>query len=532
MKAYTVFSILAAAVLLCSCEDKLDIPQKGVTNVENFYQTDEDAMEAITAVYNNWRTTFVNGFLFKNLLADDLHKGGAWRDDNLDYENVYESVLTPANSSHVETYFSNLYSTIYLANLITDKFTAESAVKSRVLSEAKFFRAYCYFELVTLWGRAPLVTHVLNPDEYRQPNGDIPLLWAQIEQDLTEVINSDALPSKKDVNDNETNIRITREAATAYLGKAYLYEGKNKEAMQELLKVVTSAKYELIDDFGALYHMEADNCKEYVIETNRHFDTNNLFAQGGLLGVLINWTFNSFLTVKDPALAMSFYDFKIDQGFGFMNPTQTLRDAFLAEEGEEGYRLNLSMRTWEQLMAMGMDVIEMGVAGNEGLWRWKYLPKQSEEFVIAWGGNFSNTPVLRYADVLLMLAEACVKTNNPDADNYLNIVRTRAKLSPKLNITLEDVKLERRLELAMEALRFQDLSRWGDAPSVLADKGKKLPTFRVTARTAEGLPLSWGAEYADNEKPDAGFTPGRDEYLPFPQTEINVNDWLEQNPGY
>jgi hypothetical protein len=385
---------------------------------------------------------------------------------------------------------------------------------------------------VTLWGRAPLVTKVLNTDEYKQPNGDISLIWAQIEQDLTDAVNSNALPSKKDVNDNETNIRITSEAATAYLGKVYLYEGKNNEAVNELLKVVSSGKYELIDDFGALYHIEADNCREYVIETNRHFDTNNLFAQGGLLGVLINWTFNSFLTVKDPALAMSFYDFKIDQGFGFLNPTQILRDAFLKEEGEEGYRLNLSMKTWEYLMSIGMDVIDMGVAGNEGLWRWKYLPKQSEEFFIAWGGNYANTPVLRYADVLLMLAEACVKTNNTDASKYLNLVRARAKLNPKSGITMEDVKLERRLELAMEALRFQDLMRWGDAPSVLADKGKKLPTFRVTARTQQGLPLNWGPEYVDNEKPNAGFTVGRDEYLPFPQTEMNVNSLLEQNPGY
>jgi SusD family. len=529
---YLFISLMAiGAGMFSSCENKLDIPQKGVVSVEFFYQTDDDAMEAITAVYNNWRSVFTNGFQFKNLLADDLHKAGAFRQDNEDFQNVWELTISPSNCSHLQTYFSSLYQTIYKANLITDRFTPDSDIKSRVLAEAKFFRAYCYFELVNLWGRVPLVTKELSPSEYKQPNSEVDLIWAQIELDMTEAIQSGKLPSKSNVNDNETSLRLTKEAAYAYLGKIYLYQKKYSEAKAAFANVVSSGKYGLIDDFGAIYHMEADNCKEYLFEANRHFDPNNLFAQGGWLGILCNWHFGAYLVVNDIPLATSFYDFKMDQGYGFFNPSKTLRDAFIAEEGENGYRLNLSMKTWDQMNAMGVSVnSNAAFFGNEGIWRWKFLPKQSEEHFIQWGGNYSNTPALRYADVLLMMAEVCVQTGDPTADTYFNEVRTRAKMSNKTGVTLDDIKRERRLELAMEAVRFQDLVRWGDAATVLADKGKKLPTFRIT--TENNVPVSWVVEYVDNEKPDAGFTVGKDELLPFPQTEMNVNNLIEQNPNY
>jgi hypothetical protein len=532
MKTKYFFLSILFIGLCCSCEDLLDIPQKGVTSVENFYQSDEDAMEAVTAVYNNWRAAFTSGFQFKNLLADDLHKAGAYRGDNESFENVWELALTPSNCEYLGAYFQQLYQTIYKANLITEHFTNESEVKTRVLAEAKFFRAYCYFELVTLWGPVPLVTKELSPSEYQQPNGEIPKLWAQIETDLTEAINSNALPSKNNINDKETGIRVTKEAALAFLGKVYLYEGKYGEAKTELTKVVSSNLYELIDNFGDLYHIEADNCKEYLLETNRHNDANNMFAQGGWLGILCNWGFGSFLTIVDDAKATAAYDFKKDQGYAFFNPSKSLYDAFVAEETANGYRLNLSIKTWQQVMNMGISVTaNIRMFGNEGLWRWKFLPKQAEESTIMpWGGNYANTPVIRYADVLLMLAEAGVQTSDNTASNYLNTVRSRAQLGTKSPVTLADVKLERRLELAMEALRFQDLIRWGDAPAVLAEKGKQLPTFSITVTGTS--PTSWAVEYENNEKPDAGFTVGRDELLPFPQTEMNVNDIINQNPGY
>lgn len=140
-----------------------------------------------------------------------------------------------------------------------------------------------------------------------------------------------------------------------------------------------------------------------------------------------------------------------------------------------------------------------------------------------------------------MMAECCIQTGDPNADIYLNKVRTRAKLPAKSNVTMDDLKLERRLELAMEAVRFQDLIRWGDAPTILADKGKKLPTFMIVPAsgndltTAEGIynaQYTTSLSYTDNERDLAGWTPNRDELLPYPENEIEVNPNITQNPGY
>ena len=110
----------------------------------------------------------------------------------------------------------------------------------RAINEAKVFRAWASFELVTLFGTAPVVDHLLEPGEYRLGNSDPAEMWALIENDLNEAINSGTLPSKSDVNDAEGGIRITKETAQAFLGKAYLFEGKNSEAAAMLDNVIKS----------------------------------------------------------------------------------------------------------------------------------------------------------------------------------------------------------------------------------------------------------------------------------------------------
>ena len=160
--------------------DLLDIPQKGVENEENYYQTDEQCESAIAAVYASWRNAYsgrgekasqyANGFFLKNFLADDFNSGGA-RSDQVYAQEIYESAIVATNG-WVENYYKRLYATIYLANLVIERFdAAESEVKARNIAEAKFFRAICYFELTTLWGTPPLVDRVLkNSEEYKVPN--------------------------------------------------------------------------------------------------------------------------------------------------------------------------------------------------------------------------------------------------------------------------------------------------------------------------------------------------------------------------
>lgn len=313
-----LFSLL---FIFSSCnESLLDIPQMATKSEDNFYKTDDNAEAAVTAVYsawrvascgNSWAITYNCGFLLKNMLADEMRFGGSSRLDNTGLQECSESIITTTNEP-IRYYYQSLYKVIYLCNIMMEKFDAsESRVKARAIAEAKFFRAYCNFELVTLWGTAPLVDHVLTPSEYETPNSTVDALWAFIEEDLNVAISSGTLPSKTSIDDRNTGFRITKETANAYLGRAllYLYQGKYSEAE-------------------------------------------------------------------------SHFDFMPAQGYGFFHPTKSLYDAFVAEEGEEGYRLNNSVLTWDKVVAMNIYATQnRSLYGHEGYFRLKWLATDAVAYV-------------------------------------------------------------------------------------------------------------------------------------------------------
>lgn len=554
MKKYIYLGLLSGALScsISSCDvDLLDIPQQGVTSEESFYKTDEDCEEAMAAVYSSWRKAYsggfrgaaqyANGFFIKNLMADDFNTGGT-RSDQTYAQEIYESAITATNG-WIEAYYKQLYSTIYLCNLILEKFNPEdSPIKARNVAEAKFYRALCHFELTTLWGTPPKVDKVLkSTEEYKVSNSAQEDLWTFIETDLKEAIASGSLTSKVNMDDKDGSTRATLEAAEAMLGKVYLYLGKYNEAKSMFEKVISSKKYGLESDISILYHTAGNGSKEYVLQCVRHYDQSNMYSQGGWFGILANWAFGyGFIAGPD---ATKHFNFNSTSGYSYFNPSKSLYDAYVAEEGENGYRLNSWIKTWKQVVAMNIALNSATSRyGNEGYFRLKWLASRDDENVGYWCGNQSCTPVMRYADVLLMMAEACVQTGDQaKADECVKIVRDRARLSKKSGVTLDDVKLERRLELSMEGVRFQDLKRWGDASTVLANKGKKLPTFYITPdgnndiSTAEGIynaKYTTKLSYIDNEKAAAGWTPNCDEYLPFPENELEVNPNIKQNPGY
>ena len=203
-----------------SCEDKLDIQKHGnLGSMDDFYTNDENVMQATASLYTEMRDIYYNWFLTLNLLSDDLYAGGGSRGDNGEMEKLNEYTFD-SDHSMIQSLYSGLYGVIYKANLIIDKVEGETAVAKRAINEAKVFRAWAHFELVTLWGTAPVVDHLLEPGEYRKPNSDPSETWALVESDLTEAINSGTLPSKTSASDEETGIRITKETAQAFLGKA------------------------------------------------------------------------------------------------------------------------------------------------------------------------------------------------------------------------------------------------------------------------------------------------------------------------
>ncbi|MDL2305727.1 RagB/SusD family nutrient uptake outer membrane protein [Bacteroides sp. OttesenSCG-928-D19] len=518
MKAINIYILLLAllSVFTAGCEDRLDIAKHGnMGSQEDFYKTDEDALQALASLYTTWGGNYFNWFFTKNLLADDVWCGGGSRGDNSDMEKLNEYTFD-TDHGMIEGMYSGMYGIIYKANLIIDLLEPDTEVKKRAVAEAKFFRAWAHFELVTLFGTAPIVDHLLTPGEYRLGNGTPEAIWAFVESDLTDAINSGALPSKANANDAETGIRVTKEVANAMLGKAYLFQGKYSEAAAALDKVIESGKYALYTgEYDMLLHVAANGSCESMLEVQKRNDSEQAWTQMTMTFIMQGWR-SEKLNMNSNASAY------IASGtYGFMNPRKDLYDAFVAMEGANGYRLKGSIRTAEQMSDFGIS-IQTGayLAGHEGFFMWKNRALKEDCVYDAsyfQALQYINLRVMRYAEVLLLAAEAHVQSGNSGkALNYINQIRTRAKLSNLASVTLDDVKKEKRLELCLENVRFQDLVRWGDAERVMANQGKEIPVY-----SAAGVEVKYTNE-------TYGFK-SKHKLLPIPLKEIELNPNMKQH---
>ncbi len=521
MKKSILNIILVAGMGLSviSCDDRLDINKHGnMGSQETFYTNDEAVVQGLASLYVTARSNYFNWYYVKNLLADDVWTGGGSRGDNAEMEKLNEYNFG-TDHSLIQSVYSGLYTTIYKANLITDQTTGDTDEMNRCIAEAKFFRAFAHFELVTLWGTAPVVNHLLSTDEYRKENCTPADLWAQVEKDLNEAINSNALPSKKDVNDQETGIRVTKELAQAMLGKAYLFQGKYAEAAEMFEKVIGSGKYALYTgDYDKLLHVDANNCCESMFELQMRNDAEQGWNQMTMTYLMSGWRTDKLNYAGQAANEIA------TGTYGFLNPKKDLYDAFVKEEGADGYRLNSTIRTYDQMQKYGISVQPGAyLYGNEGYFMWKNRSLKSDCIMDAsyfQALQYINLRVMRYAEVLLMAAEANFQAGKKDkALTYVNMIRTRAKVAPLTSVTLDDIKNEKRLELCIEGCRYQDLIRWGDAKTVLAKQGAQIPSL-----TSNGVEWTY--------KNDTYGFKDKNMLLPIPLKETELNPNMKQNEGW
>ena len=510
-----ILTVFAGVLALTSCnESLLNIPQKGVLNYDTYYSTDEEILTASAAMYYEVRNWEFNVLLCKAMLTDDFYAGGANRGDNANLQMLNEFVFD-AEEDYIEGMFTTYYTLIYKANVVLghiDENFSETA--KMVRAEAKVFRAFAYFDLITMWGNPPLVDHELLPSEYARPNGTTEELWGLVEKDLTEAIASGALAEKTGLNDN-TTWRVTKQFAQALLGKAYLWQGKNAEAAAAFDEVVKSEKYDLFrGEYGDIMKAANKHNVESIFESNRVHNSNNEYENFTMYYLMIHWRMDQLNYPKDTPL--------MNTGWGFRIPTQDLYTDFVRNEGVDGYRLNQTMRTYDQVKADQGITVKSTVL-NDGLFMWKGRVLAEDRGT---GNDYvymANVLWMRYAEVLLCAAEAHLAAGNTTkATEYVNLVRERAKLAPLGTVTLDDIKLEKRLELVGEGQRFQDLLRWGEAAEKLKNNGKQYPTLYTNG----------DVKYTDINHPEYGFKVGKHERLPYPATEVRLNSAIQQNPGY
>ncbi|MCK7536444.1 MAG: RagB/SusD family nutrient uptake outer membrane protein [Marinilabiliales bacterium] len=246
MKTKYILFFVFSIVLLSACEEFLDTKQPGVFTVDEFYQTDQQAFQAILGCYdyiqNVWENVEYVPQQTYTMMSDEVYAGGSLRGDALRLEEVNE-FRHSSNNSLMSDLFSQSYNGIYRSNTILERVTPDTDVKKLVIAEAKVMRAFWYFQLVFNWGDVPLVTKVLAPEEYAQPRTPASQVWAQIEKDLNEAIPDLPLKSAQTKRDKA---RWSKGAAQSLLGKAYLFQEKYTEAANEFEKVIISNEYNLL----------------------------------------------------------------------------------------------------------------------------------------------------------------------------------------------------------------------------------------------------------------------------------------------
>lgn len=513
MKKSILYIAFAGVLGMTSCADDLNIEKLGNAGSEaDFYKTDADADAAITACYLDLRDYFDLVKDVDDLMSDDYWCGGSKRMDDVSRETIGSFTVGSTDSKIVQSLFETSYKLIYHANLVIEKFeNFDTPVKKQALADAYFFRGMAHFYLGAFFGTAPIVDHLLKSDEYAQSNSTREGLYNQAVSDFLKSIETGNHAKKPN---KETNVaRITEGAVKSYLGKTYVFLGEWSKAAKVLDEVIESDQYALYQgDYSSIHHSMTDYSCENILELNNVADfANALFSwypcYRGYRGEFFEYT-----TCLDKDLYT---------GWGFCNPTKDLYDAFVAEEGVDGYRLNNVIKTQQQMTDMNFFLLEGKVLhGHEGYYDWKHRLLQSD-FIMAFPFGINNLLFMRYAEVLLLAAEAHVMNNSAaKATNYVNMIRERAKLPKKDAVTMEDVKLEKRLECYGEGCRWMDLVRWGEAAAKLANKGKSMPC--------------WDGKVVKEEYTDAsaGFKAGKNEVLPIPEQELVLNTNIKQNPNW
>ncbi len=185
---------------LSSCQSLLDIPQQGVLNMDTFYKTDEDAQQALAAVYNEWAYKFAfSNFHCKLLMADDTWQGGNGPADGASGAALSRAYYDSSNEK-IKFMYEGYYIIINRANLLLDSFkdSADTKIKKQAVAEARFFRAWAYYELVTMWDNPPLVKKVLGSDEGKVTNTPGEETWQFLEDELKDIISGGNLTEKVD----------------------------------------------------------------------------------------------------------------------------------------------------------------------------------------------------------------------------------------------------------------------------------------------------------------------------------------------
>lgn len=482
-KIILLFGIIA--LFFTSCKKFLSVDPPYAQDAENYFRTPDDYDRALTGAYDMLQGSFMSLWIGE-IASDNSIAGGESVNDSQGLHQI-DNMTHGGVNNELRNIMRWNYTGITRVNYIMEnKDNIDFPEKQHILAEARFLRAYYYFELVKFFGDVPLIIDKrLGIEEAQQlPRAPKAEVYAQIEEDLTFAIGIlSPVAAQKG--------RATKGAAQALLGKAYLYQNKFSEAATILDEVRNSGLYSLIPNYGDLFSVSNEDNSETV------FDIQYTGLEGGGYGCLICLEGNAapgFQGIRQ-------YNGPVyGDGNSYNLPTQELYNAFSPIDPRRGH----TILDIEAFIAAQPDpsaiTYAIGAGGHTGYYNNKYIKRQGE---IGLPDNDLTSPVnyrvIRFADVLLMAAEAHFQLgNNQTAQQLVNQVRVRAGVPGIPVQSLNDIYKERRFELSGEGHRFFDLVRTGQAAQFIT-----------------------------------GFVPGKHELFPIPQVEIDLagGNW-QQNSGY
>ncbi|MBC6999431.1 RagB/SusD family nutrient uptake outer membrane protein [Cytophaga sp. FL35] len=491
--------ILAALVFSCSKDflDKTDPTQLGE---ETFYNTENQLEQAVFGIYGQLQTITADQWLLQEFVSDNttVHFNEGNRGQGPNIESV-EYWQMNSNTSLIYTAYRNIYNTLGNINTVLFKLSEaeiDATSKARLEGEAKFFRAYYYFLLAQYFGDAILITEPIEDPsksfEYsRSPESDV---YELIKSDLDFA--ASALPA---VYDSSETGRITKGAALTLFGKVYLTLADYSEAKTTLEAVIDLGIYDLLPDYGAVFDPNNKNHAESIFEVQ--------FQGGNDLGESSGFIYNFYPLFSEGAVT----GFAGINGGGWNIPTNDLISSY--EEGD---------------LRKAVSISEGYINNNDEYVPIPFIEKFHHPHSIQSRPD-DNWPVLRYADVLLMLAEAINEESGPNAQayGYLNQVRERAGLESLGGLSqgeFRDVlRHERRIELAFENHRWFDLKRTFSTAELVSFLNAHGERERNNPTTPRG---------------QIGFSPSDYQFdafevlFPLPERELLVNKNLKQNDRY
>ena len=517
MKNIIKITILLLVMLAGCSEEFLDIEPKDRANEAAFYKTADHAEQAVTAAYDPMKHPTLFNVNFFYMFT-------SWSDHSRHENRGFEQFNFDASNSYVTFTYAWLAKGVYRANNAIEKIPPiemDEDLKTRLLGEAHFLRAFYNFYLTFIYYEPPLVTEVLTDIAVNLTNSTREAFMQQIASDLEYAI--DVLPEQYD----SKNVgRATKGAALALLGKAYLYNQQwdlAKEHLQQVAALEEQGVYSLMmpqgnDSLDYIFAYLSNFSEVDLVSPNATYDSENnaesifevQFEEGGWEAWEGGWQ-------ADGSLTSTYYG-----PFQFKNlvPTAAFVDQYEEPETHPA-GLEYDPRRYATIYEEG-DIILMK-NGDEIAWQWflhtntaitdeygyqKYYYPAHPSGPDGYNNDPNNLRIIRYADVLLMLAEADFHLNGETSTTLalesINKVRSRAGLEPVTEVTREVIMHERAIEMHFEWSRFFDVVRWSLLPNPWTNPEELMP----------------------------GFEKGQNEYLPIPQREIDLSDGELKQPWW